>query len=213
MQKSRKEIDNEDKGREIIEDYANFASKVYDGITREGLSLDKIAGKYEVQPVALNTYKGLTELSTTIKPSILETTINVAQFIKTIYEGNKRYFLSFLFIQRTVLIEELLTVAKIPDLPEAEQEEILMQQHEEKVKNASLEAIQGEVIAETLDMLSKELFRIKQEKRIAQMEKSAEEDRRLREIKEAGTRQAEQILRDRKICLIQSNYESSLRNC
>lgn len=48
MQKSRKEIDNEDKGREIIEDYANFASKVYAGITREGLSLDKIASKYEV---------------------------------------------------------------------------------------------------------------------------------------------------------------------
>ena len=31
------------------------------------------------------------------------------------------------YIQRTALIEELLTVAKIPDLPEAEQEEILMQ--------------------------------------------------------------------------------------
>ncbi|CAD8140366.1 unnamed protein product [Paramecium pentaurelia] len=296
MQKSRKEIDNEDKGREIIEDYANFASKVYAGITREGLSLDKIASKYEVQPVALNTYKGLTELSTTIKPSILETTVNVAQFIKIIEKdytrleiqhkievnkarnqifglnkqdqsndtqadhiGNKNIIIrpatptynqefengdvkrqqmkfenyeqfkeeavkrqsedkknsAVILLQRlfrgramqnimyegkekrTALIEELLTVAKIPDLPEAEQEEILMQQHEEKVKNAALEAIQGEVIAETLDMLSKELLRIKQEKRIAQMVKSAEEDRRLREIQEAGTRQAEQILRDR----------------
>ncbi|CAD8060087.1 unnamed protein product [Paramecium sonneborni] len=296
MQKSRKEIDNEDKGREIIEDYANFASKVYAGITREGLSLDKIASKYEVQPVALNTYKGLTELSSTIKPSILETTVNVGQFIKTIEKdytrleiqhkievnkarnqiygsnnqdqsnesqadhiGNKNIIIrpptptynqefengdlkkqeikfenyeqfkeeaikkqgedkrnsAVVLLQRlfrgramqnimyegkekrTALIEELLTVAKIPDLPEAEQEEILMQQHEEKVKNAALEAIQGEVIAETLDMLSKELLRIKQERRISQMMKSAEEDRRLREIQEAGTRQAEQILRDR----------------
>lgn len=68
------------------------------------------------------------------------------------YEGKEK---------RTALIEELLTVAKIPDLPEAEQEEILMQYHEEKVKNAALEAVQGEVIAETLDMLSKELLRIK----------------------------------------------------
>lgn len=48
MQKSRKEIDEEKHGRDIIEDYANFASKVYAGITREGLSLDKIANKYEV---------------------------------------------------------------------------------------------------------------------------------------------------------------------
>jgi hypothetical protein len=57
MVKSRKELDNDTIGRlysynliirDIIEEYANFASKVYAGITREGLSLDKIANKYEV---------------------------------------------------------------------------------------------------------------------------------------------------------------------
>jgi hypothetical protein len=68
------------------------------------------------------------------------------------YEGKEK---------RLALIEELLTVAKIPDLPEAEAEEILMQQHEEKVKNTALEAVQGEIIADTIDMLSKELLRIK----------------------------------------------------
>jgi hypothetical protein len=57
--------------REIIEEYANFGSKVYAGITREGLSLDKIANKYEVQPVALTTYKGIVELSNSIKVSQL----------------------------------------------------------------------------------------------------------------------------------------------
>jgi hypothetical protein len=36
-----------------------------------------------------------------------------------------------------------------------------MQQHEEKVKNTALEAVQGEVISQTMDMLSKELLRIK----------------------------------------------------
>lgn len=287
MQKSRKEIDEETRQRDIIEEYANFASKVYAGITREGLSLDKIANKYEVQPLALNSYKGLSELATTIPSSILETTVNVAQFIKRIekeytrlelvHKGEVRkaldqitnknqlnqqkdsaedhignqdikirpstptyhYDREFSLIpehfddqekfkpvaqqrtqedkrnsavvllqrllrgramqnimyegkeKRTALIEELLTVAKIPDLPEAEQEEILMQQHEEKVKNAALEAVQGEVIAETLDMLSKELLRMKQERRIQEMVRVAEEDRRLRENQEAGTRQAE----------------------
>ena len=34
--------------RDIIEDYANFGSTVYAPITREGLSLDKKANKYEV---------------------------------------------------------------------------------------------------------------------------------------------------------------------
>ncbi len=56
MLKSRKNIDQNNTRRDIIEDYANFASRVYAGITREGLSLDKIANKYEVQPVALTTF-------------------------------------------------------------------------------------------------------------------------------------------------------------
>lgn len=56
MLKSRKKLEQDTPQRDIIEDYANFASRVYAGITREGLSLDKLANKYEVQPVALTTY-------------------------------------------------------------------------------------------------------------------------------------------------------------
>lgn len=89
--------------------------------------------------------------------------------------------------KRLALIEELLTVAKINVIPEEEAEEILQQNHEEKVKNAVLESIQGEVISETLDGLSKELLRIKQERKINAMVNIAEKDRRLREIWEAGT--------------------------
>ena len=48
------------------------------------------------------------------------------------YEGKKK---------RTALIEELLTVAQIENLEEDKAEEVLMQQHEEKVKNAILESI------------------------------------------------------------------------
>jgi len=46
--KSRKNLDIDSSKREIIEEYANFGSKVYAGITRMGISLDKIANKYEV---------------------------------------------------------------------------------------------------------------------------------------------------------------------
>lgn len=73
------------------------------------------------------------------------------------YEGKEK---------RLALIEELLIVAKIPSLPENEAEEILLQEHEEKFRNAMYEGLQGEVISETLDNLSKKLVRITEEKKI-----------------------------------------------
>lgn len=60
--KSRKEEDEDVNLRDIIEDYGNYGSNVYAGISREGLTLDKLANKYEVQPVALNSYNGLAEI-------------------------------------------------------------------------------------------------------------------------------------------------------
>lgn len=56
MYKARKNIEIKSHKRDIIEDYANFGSAVYAPITRDGLSLDKKANKYEVQPEALATY-------------------------------------------------------------------------------------------------------------------------------------------------------------
>jgi hypothetical protein len=56
MYKARKNVEIKGKKRDIIEEYANFGSTVYAPITREGLSLDKKANKYEVQPEALSTY-------------------------------------------------------------------------------------------------------------------------------------------------------------
>lgn len=69
------------------------------------------------------------------------------------YEGKEK---------RMALINELLQVAQIENKPEEVAEEILLHDHEERVKNAVLESIQGEVISDTLDMLSKELLKIKQ---------------------------------------------------
>ncbi len=48
MYKARKNVEIKGKKRDIIEDYANFGSTVYAPITRDGLSLDKKANKYEV---------------------------------------------------------------------------------------------------------------------------------------------------------------------
>lgn len=83
-------MDQETNKRDIISDYANFASRVYAGITREGLSLDKIANKYEVQPGALTNYTGMQELSETIKPNHLETKVNVKKELVKIQKNYNR---------------------------------------------------------------------------------------------------------------------------
>ena len=65
--KSRKEEERTDHRRNIIEDYSDFGSQVYAGISRQGLTLDKLANKYEVQPVALNNFAGLAEIEIPIE--------------------------------------------------------------------------------------------------------------------------------------------------
>lgn len=88
-------------------------------------------------------------------------------------------------------------MAKTQSISEEEAERYLLKEHEEKLKDALIEGLQGEVIGETLDYLSKELVRVKQFNKIAELVKIAERDRRNREIEEAGRRHAEEILRNR----------------
>eukprot|EP00331_Platyophrya_macrostoma_P030688 CAMPEP_0176453828 /NCGR_PEP_ID=MMETSP0127-20121128/29490_1 /TAXON_ID=938130 /ORGANISM="Platyophrya macrostoma, Strain WH" /LENGTH=552 /DNA_ID=CAMNT_0017842801 /DNA_START=223 /DNA_END=1881 /DNA_ORIENTATION=+ len=286
MLKSRKEEGEPELRRDIIEEYHNFASRVYAGIAREGLSLDKISNKYEVQPLALTTYAGVGNLVQTVKPSLLETQVDVVKVMNQIdkaytrgekyhkvqlkkaqilidgspqkrreeaeqdaakanpkiivrpdtphyhesditkneasrlqnlerYRTEEKVELAILLIQRLLrgrskqnemyegkekrlaLIEELLIVANVKPLSEEEKEERLLEAHEERLKDAVLENIQGSAIARTLDMLSKELVRFKQEKRISKMVNHAENDRRTREAEERGRRQAQQILENR----------------
>ena len=53
------------------------------------------------------------------------------------------------------------------------------------------EAMQSSIISKTMDSLSKELVRMKQERRIDAMVRLAENERRKREAEESGARQAE----------------------
>mmetsp|Transcript_35958 Transcript_35958/g.47316 ORF Transcript_35958/g.47316 Transcript_35958/m.47316 type:complete len:181 (+) Transcript_35958:690-1232(+) len=80
MYKARKGVEINAQRRDIIEEYANFGSTVYAPITRDGLSLDKKANKYEVQPEALSSYQGLKELHDVLavqKPKVFNTQISV----------------------------------------------------------------------------------------------------------------------------------------
>lgn len=77
MYKARKNVEIKGERRDIIEDYANFGSTVYAPITRDGLSLDKKANKYEVQPEALSSYQGIEELSRSLPPSVFSSKVSV----------------------------------------------------------------------------------------------------------------------------------------
>jgi hypothetical protein len=80
MYKARKNVEIKGTKRDIIEEYAAFGSTVYAPITRDGLSLDKKANKYEVQPEALSSYAGLQELHNVLqtnKPSVFDSRIDV----------------------------------------------------------------------------------------------------------------------------------------
>ena len=78
-----------------------------------------------------------------------------------------------------------------------------MRNYKDRLIDGMTEAIQSSVISGTMDNLSKELVRLKQERKIANMVRIAEDDRRKREAEESGRRQAEQILRDREDVLYQ----------
>ena len=79
----------------------------------------------------------------------------------------------------------------------------MIEVYQERILDGVSEAIQSDIISKTMDNLSKELVKLKQERRIAGMVRLAEDVRRRREAEESGRRQAEQILREREDVLYQ----------
>lgn len=259
MFKARKNLDNKGAKRDIIQEYSNFGSIVYAPITRDGLSLDKIASKYEVQPDALSTYQGVTELSESLPERLMKVKVDVNS-IKNVFkkkearearkhtkienkknvpEQKKKYKNEFvrpdtpekpnrrkqkvaqehfdryraaLLIQRLIrgraeqnmmfegkekrldLIAELRITEEWRQASDQQEERSIIQNYQERVLDGVAEGLQAEMIAATMEGLSKELVRFKQERKIAAMVHMAEQDRRRREAEESGRRQAEQIL-------------------
>jgi len=301
MFKARKDVDNKEKKRDIIEEYANFGSEVYAPITRKGLSLDKKANKYEVQPEALATFQGLNDLSNALPKKVFDSKVSVQQIKQTFQKSLSRKEVShrqalskaqgainiskqpskkeraesdmdefslkkiqvrpdtpdyeviaidkseqeredkrqaaILLLQRLLrgratqnmmfegkekrldLIAELRATEEWKETADLEEEKALIQNYQERILDGVAEAMQGEIIAKTLDTISKELVRLKQERRIAAMVKLAERDRRRREAEESGRREAEVVLRQREDVLFrelmsvhQGTVDSYLQN-
>ena len=105
--------------------------------------------------------------------------------------------------KRLDLISELRATEEYKNSSDMAEEKNLIEVYQERVLDGVSEAIQSDIISKTMDNLSKELVRLKQERRIAGMVRLAEDVRRKREAEESGRRQAEQILREREDVLYQ----------
>lgn len=119
---------------------------------------------------------------------LLQRIIRGRAFQNIMFEGKEK---------RLDLINELRAAERYAETATTVEEKRYIDQLKDKAFEGVLESIQGSVISQTLDQLSKELLRFQQERRIQAMVKLAERDRQLRQAQESGRRQAEERLRER----------------
>jgi hypothetical protein len=312
MYKARKNVEVKSHKRDIIEEYFNYGSTVYAPITRDGLSLDKKANKYEVQPEALSSYQGIEELSRSLPNKVFHSKVSVDKFkfdfVKNLNRQETKHIdhlekaqgkiiqraeeektaiqdakkeeaaqkdkktkgglletakydqfdredddvtdqsknprdkkrKAIILLQRLIrgradqnmmfegkemrldLIKELRATSEWIEAAGVDidnEQQSLIRNYQDRLLDGVTEAIQSKVISGTMDNLSKELVRLKQERKIANMVRIAEDIRRKREAEESGRRQAEQILRDREdvmyselMSVYQGSVDSYLQN-
>eukprot|EP00811_Abedinium_folium_P025034 NODE_3548_length_2020_cov_6.715267.p1 GENE.NODE_3548_length_2020_cov_6.715267~~NODE_3548_length_2020_cov_6.715267.p1 ORF type:complete len:313 (+),score=134.66 NODE_3548_length_2020_cov_6.715267:410-1348(+) len=99
--------------------------------------------------------------------------------------------------KRLDLINELRAAERYAETATTDEERRYISLLRNRAFDSALESIQGSVISQTLDQISKELLRFQEERRIAVMVLLAERDRRKRQAQESGRRQAEEWLRAR----------------
>eukprot|EP00931_Biecheleriopsis_adriatica_P118626 TRINITY_DN93989_c0_g1_i1.p1 TRINITY_DN93989_c0_g1~~TRINITY_DN93989_c0_g1_i1.p1 ORF type:complete len:707 (-),score=201.34 TRINITY_DN93989_c0_g1_i1:155-2275(-) len=119
---------------------------------------------------------------------LLQRLIRGRAFQNLMFEGKEK---------RLDLINELRAAERFAETATTVEEKRYITQLRDKAFEGVLESVQGSVISQTLDQLSKELLRFQQEKHIAAMVKLAERTRQDRQAMESGRRQAEERLRER----------------
>jgi len=119
---------------------------------------------------------------------LLQRIIRGRAFQNQMFEGKEK---------RLDLINELRAAERYAETATTVEEKRYIDQLRDKAFEGVLESVQGGVVSQTLDQLSKELLRFQQERKIAVMVKLAERDRQLRQAQESGRRQAEERLRER----------------
>lgn len=119
---------------------------------------------------------------------LLQRIIRGRAFQNLMFEGKEK---------RLDLINELRAAERFAETATRMEEKRYIDQLRDKAFEGVLESVQGSIISQTLDQVSKELLRFQEERRIAAMVKLAERDRQDRQAMESERRQAEERLRAR----------------
>ncbi|XP_055481120.1 cilia- and flagella-associated protein 91 [Psammomys obesus] len=279
LARKRRNVEGKLQRRDIIKDYANFASQVYGPLSRLGRFPDNNSEEFVVRNHYLNTYEGLVELESCLpdfvtqprikapKPKVIVTKsgflkrmarmdyellevhkVLLEKKSKVIEEKKPLKFLqknpipearlptptleissfeegeierAVIYLQKLLrgrvvqnmmfegkekrleLILELRTSHALQEddklVKRAEKQVTLALQrqrnlHEDKLSviDNYLGDLEGRVLADMFDFLSKELVRLQEERRIHAFAMLAERQRRMREAEESGRRQVEQ---------------------
>lgn len=129
---------------------------------------------------------------------ILEDIMMIQRLFRGRKEQNRMYEGK---IKRAELIKELRSADYWKSAGTTEEEKDKIDAYLDKLTNGLIDAIQGQQISQSLDFLSKEMIRIRQEQKIAMIVNQAENERRRREAEEMGRRQAEEIIRDKQVII------------
>ncbi|KAG8468078.1 hypothetical protein KFE25_007130 [Diacronema lutheri] len=136
----------------------------------------------------------------TLGPEIDDDAENAAMLLQRLIRGRAVQNMMFGGKERRLELIQELRGEEAPGLDEAESAaaEGALQQAETRERTVSslCEGLQAELVAHTLDFLSKELVRFKEERTLAEMVRHAEWTRRKREAEESGRRQIEQLRRE-----------------
>jgi hypothetical protein len=104
------------------------------------------------------------------------------------YEGKER---------RIELIRELRAAGDDTEATAEDLNRPTTDERKTKVRDAAIDSIAGETTSALLDFFAKDLVRKEEKDRLEAIAKAADAERRKREVAEGGTRQAQELVRDR----------------
>ena len=99
--------------------------------------------------------------------------------------------------KRLALIDELLIVASTEKINEEEEQKLVEIQQNELQQKAIKEAIVGKMVGKRIITSNEKHMKEQQINGMIEFMENAEKERKLRENRETGTRQAEQVLKNR----------------
>jgi hypothetical protein len=171
--------------------------KIYETKDEEELKKDHEQKKYKNEFVRPDTPERPNRRSTDTASNYFEA-YKAALLLQRLIRGRAEQNMMFEGKEKRLdLIAELRITEEWRQASDQQEERNIIQNYQERVLDGVAEGLQAELIASTMEELSKELVRFKQERKIAAMVHMAEQDRRRREAEESGRRQAENILTQR----------------